>query len=58
MEKPIGDTVESATPLVEAGETAGVPVPTGHHRNDSPIMARARETIRSGELGHPVAGAG
>ncbi|WP_420123271.1 Gfo/Idh/MocA family protein [Nakamurella sp.] len=55
VEKPIGDTVESATRLVEAGEAAGVPVLTGHHRNYSPIMARARETIRSGALGDLVA---
>ena len=55
VEKPIGDTVESATRLVEAGEAAGVPVLTGHHRNYSPIMTRARETIRSGELGDLVA---
>lgn len=55
VEKPIGDTVESATRLVEAGEAAGVPVLTGHHRNYSPIMARARETVRSGVLGDLVA---
>ena len=36
VEKPIGDTVEGATRLVEAGEQAGVPVLTGHHRNYSP----------------------
>ena len=55
VEKPIGDTVESATRLVEAGEAAGVPVLTGHHRNYSPIMARAREVIRRGVLGDLVA---
>ena len=51
VEKPIGDDVESATRLVEAGETAGVPVLTGHHRNYSPIMAKAREVVQSGVLG-------
>jgi len=55
VEKPIGDTVEGATRLVEAGEAAGVPVLTGHHRNYSSIMAKARETIRSGVLGSIVA---
>lgn len=55
VEKPIGDTVESATRLVEAGEKAGVPVLTGHHRNYSPIMAKAREIVRSGRLG-PLVG--
>jgi predicted dehydrogenase len=55
VEKPIGDSVESATRLVEAGEQAGVAVLTGHHRNYSPIMAKAREIIRSGRLGPIVA---
>src|SRR3954466_14062170 len=53
--KPIGDTVEGATRLVEAGEAAGVPVLTGHHRNYSPVMAKAREIVRSGRLGPIVA---
>ena len=55
VEKPIGDTVAGATRLVEAGEQAGVPVLTGHHRNYSPIMATAREIVRSGRLGPIVA---
>ena len=55
VEKPVGDTVEGATRLVEAGEAAGVPVLTGHHRNYSPIMATAREIVRSGQLGTVVA---
>lgn len=55
VEKPIGDTVADARRLVEAGESSGVPVLTGHHRNYSPIMARAREIVRGGELGRIVA---
>jgi predicted dehydrogenase len=55
VEKPVGDTIEGATRLVEAGEAAGVPVLTGHHRNYSPIMAKAREIVRSGRLGPIVA---
>lgn len=55
VEKPLGDTIESATRLVEAGEAAGVPILTGHHRNYSPIMAKAREIVRSGRLGRIVA---
>jgi predicted dehydrogenase len=58
VEKPIGDTVEAATRLVEAGEAAGVPVLTGHHRNYSSIMAKAREIIQSGRLGPIVAVSG
>jgi predicted dehydrogenase len=55
VEKPVGDTVEGATRLVEAGEAAGIAVLTGHHRNHSPIMVKAREVVRSGALGTIVA---
>jgi predicted dehydrogenase len=55
VEKPIGETVDAARRLVEAGEAAGVPILTGHHRNYSPIMAKAREIITSGRLG-PIVG--
>jgi predicted dehydrogenase len=55
VEKPIGDTVEGATRLVEAAEAAGVPLLTGHHRNHSPIMATARGIVESGVLGPIVA---
>ncbi|MFT4297412.1 MAG: Gfo/Idh/MocA family oxidoreductase [Micropruina sp.] len=55
VEKPIGDTVENAARLVEAAERAGVPVLTGHHRNYSPVMAKAREVVASGRLGRLVA---
>lgn len=55
VEKPIGDSVASATRLVEAGERAGVPVLTGHHRNYSSIMSAARGIVASGVLGPIVA---
>jgi predicted dehydrogenase len=55
VEKPLGDTVENATRLVEAAEAAKVPLLTGHHRQHSPIMARSREIIQSGVLGPVVA---
>ena len=55
VEKPIGDTVAGATRLVETAEAAGVPLLTGHHRNYSPIMTRAREIVHSGRLGPIVA---
>jgi predicted dehydrogenase len=55
VEKPIGDTVEGATRLVEAAEAAGVPLLTGHHRNYSAIVAKAREIVQSGVLGSIVA---
>ncbi|HEY0538640.1 MAG TPA: Gfo/Idh/MocA family oxidoreductase [Actinoallomurus sp.] len=55
VEKPVGDTVEGAAKLVEAAEAAGVPLLTGHHRNYSTIMAKAREIVQSGMLGSIVA---
>jgi predicted dehydrogenase len=55
VEKPIGDTVEGATRLVEAAEAAAVPLLTGHHRQHSPIMATARKIVHSGRLGPVVA---
>jgi predicted dehydrogenase len=55
VEKPIADTVEGATRLVAAAEAARVPLLTGHHRQHSPIMAKAREVVRSGVLGAIVA---
>jgi predicted dehydrogenase len=55
VEKPIGDSVEGATRLVEVAEAARVPLLTGHHRNYSPIMAKAREIVASGVLGPIVA---
>src|SRR6185312_11380738 len=55
VEKPIADSVAGAQRVVEAGEAAGVPVLTGHHRNYSPIMAKAREIVRGGQLGRVVA---
>ena len=55
VEKPLAEDVETATALVEAGEAAGVPILTGHHRQYSPIMAEARGVIRSGRLGRLVA---
>ena len=55
VEKPIGDSLESATRLVEAAEAAEVPLLTGHHRNFSPVMVKAREVVQSGVLGRLVA---
>jgi predicted dehydrogenase len=55
VEKPVGDSVEGATRLVEAGVAAGVAVLTGHHRQYSPIMRKAREIVASGVLGRIVA---
>jgi predicted dehydrogenase len=54
VEKPIAPTVAEAETLVRRTEDSGVPVLIGHHRAHSPIMAKAREVIASGQLGRLV----
>jgi predicted dehydrogenase len=55
VEKPIADSVQEAARLVESAEAAAVPLLVGHHRRHSPILAKAREVVRSGTLGPIVA---
>lgn len=55
VEKPIADTVRGAEALVQAAESAGVPVLAGHHRRHSPVLGAARDVVRSGQLGRIVA---
>lgn len=55
VEKPIADSVEEATQLVDAAEKAGVPLLVGHHRRYSEFMARTRELLDRGTLGKLVA---
>jgi predicted dehydrogenase len=55
LEKPIAPTLAEALQLVEAVETQQGKILIGHHRAHSPIMAKAREVIASGQLGKLVA---
>jgi predicted dehydrogenase len=54
VEKPIAPTVAEAETLAQRAEASGIPVLIGHHRAHSPIMAKAREVIASGQLGRLV----
>jgi predicted dehydrogenase len=54
VEKPLTDSVAAGVALVEAAEDAKVPLLTGHHRQHSPIMAKARAIVESGRLGRIV----
>lgn len=54
VEKPLADTTEGARRIVEAAETAGVPVLVGHHRRHNPIIAAAKDAIAAGRLGEIV----
>jgi predicted dehydrogenase len=55
VEKPIAPTVAEAERLVQSVEARRARVLIGHHRAHSPIMAMARQTIESGQLGKLVA---
>lgn len=55
LEKPIAPTVAEAETLVRRVDDCGVPVLIGHHRAHSPIMAKARDVVISGQLGRLVA---
>ena len=54
IEKPISDQIATAQTLVLAGEKAGVPILTGHHRRHNPMVARAKSIIEAGRLGRLV----
>lgn len=55
IEKPITDDVASGKKLVEAAESAGVPILVGHHRRHHPMIRRAKEIIESRRLGRIIA---
>lgn len=54
LEKPIAPTVAEAEALVRKVAEAKARVLIGHHRAHSPIMAKARDVVRSGQLGRLV----
>ncbi len=55
LEKPIATTVDEGRRLVDAVARSGARVLIGHHRAHSPIMAKARQVVASGQLGRLVA---
>lgn len=55
LEKPIATTVAEGRQLVDAVAGTGARVLIGHHRAHSPIMAKARQVVESGQLGQLVA---
>jgi predicted dehydrogenase len=55
LEKPIAPTVAEAQTLVHAADAARARILIGHHRAHSPIMAKARQVVESGQLGRLVA---
>ena len=55
LEKPIATTVAEGETLLAEVERTGARVLVGHHRAHSPIMAKARQVVQSGQLGRLVA---
>jgi predicted dehydrogenase len=55
LEKPIAPTVAEGERLVNAVKQAQAKLLIGHHRAHSPIMAKARAVVDSGQLGRIVA---
>jgi len=55
IEKPITTDLDVAIRIVEAAESAGVPVLVGHHRRHLPVVRVAKDRIDAGALGTLVA---
>jgi predicted dehydrogenase len=55
LEKPITPTVQEAEELLAYQAQTNARILIGHHRAHSPIMAKAREVVQSGQLGKLVA---
>ena len=51
VEKPIAVASEDALQLVEAAETADVPLLVGHHRRHNAVVRAAKSAILRGEIG-------
>jgi predicted dehydrogenase len=58
IEKPVAHTLAEGVRLRRAADTCDGKLLVGHHRAHSPILARAREVVRSGVLGRLVAVSG
>ncbi len=54
IEKPVATTLEEGQRLLTAMEQNETRVLVGHHRAHSPIMAKAKEVVDSGQLGKLV----
>lgn len=55
IEKPLAHDLDSAARIVAAGEAAGVPLLTGHHRRHNPLIRKAKALIEAGTLGRITA---
>jgi 1,5-anhydro-D-fructose reductase (1,5-anhydro-D-mannitol-forming) len=54
-EKPLAVTLDDARAMVEAASRAGVVLATNHGRRNDPALGAARDIVRAGTLGTPLA---
>nr|WP_315237196.1 Gfo/Idh/MocA family oxidoreductase [uncultured Albidiferax sp.] len=54
LEKPVAPTLAEGEQLLKAVEETGAKLLVGHHRAHSPIMAKAKQVVDSGQLGKLV----
>lgn len=54
-EKPLACTIAEAREMRDAAEAAGVTTVVGYNYLQNPLLQTAREILRSGEIGEPVA---
>lgn len=51
VEKPLADDLAQAEQFVTDAERANVPVLVGHHRRHNPIIKKAHQIIKNGDIG-------
>ena len=51
IEKPVSDTVAGGQAILAAERAHGTAVLVGHHRRHNPLLAKARDIVRSGRIG-------
>lgn len=51
VEKPIADTMEASTRIIDIADRMGIQVLVGHHRRHSPLIQKARDIVQNGMLG-------
>ena len=51
IEKPLANSAFEAKELVGLSEELGVPLVVGHHRRHNPLIQKASEVIKSGQIG-------
>lgn len=54
IEKPLAASVSQAKRILEFTSAANVPVLVGHHRRHNPLVQKAREVVREGDIGQLV----